>query len=63
VTRPNQHRTQVVDLGEGVAQSVCTCGWRSDAFGRNKKTGTMDALQQATDAGDLHEWETSLGEW
>lgn len=43
-------------------QSVCTCGWRSDRFGANKREGTMDALQHATDAGDLHEWESSLGE-
>ena len=28
--------------------------------GAGKTTGTMDPLQQATDAADLHEWEMSL---
>jgi hypothetical protein len=26
----------------------------------DKTTGMMDPLQQATDAGDLHQWEMSL---
>jgi molybdopterin synthase catalytic subunit len=55
-----QHRTTVVELGEGVTQAVCSCGWRSDSFGANKKIGTMDALQQAKDAADLHEWDAAL---
>jgi hypothetical protein len=28
--------------------------------GEGKKVGTMDVLQRATDAGDVHEWDTSL---
>ena len=55
-----EHRTQVVELGEGVTQAACTCGWRSDRYGQDKQTGTMDALQQARDAADLHEWDTAL---
>jgi len=39
---------------------VCTCGWRSDRYGEGKQAGTMDALQQARDAADLHEWEAAL---
>ena len=48
------------DPGEGGAQAVCTCGWRSPVFGADKAAGTMDALQRAADASDLHEWEVSL---
>ena len=55
-----EHRTHVRDLGEGVVQAVCTCGWRSDRYGQNKRTGTMDALQQARDAADLHKWDVAL---
>lgn len=55
-----EHRTQVVEHGEGVAQAVCTCGWRSATYGERKETGTMDALQQARDAADLHEWDSAL---
>jgi hypothetical protein len=29
-------------------------------FGAGKEAGTMDPLQRAADAGDLHEWEMSL---
>jgi hypothetical protein len=47
-------------LGEGTVQAVCSCGWRSPVFGADKTAGTMDALQQATDARDLHEWEASM---
>jgi hypothetical protein len=39
---------------------VCTCGWRSDRYGEDKQAGTMDALQQARDAADLHEWDAAL---
>jgi hypothetical protein len=53
------HRTRVVDHGEGVAQAECECGWHSEQYGVDKR-GTMDALQQAQDAADLHEWESSL---
>ena len=38
-------------------RAVCSCGWRSPVFGDRKTAGTMDPLQQAMDAGDLHEWE------
>jgi hypothetical protein len=55
-----KHRVTVLETGEGTAQAVCSCGWRSEEFGSGK-TGTMDALQQATDAADLHEWDASLG--
>jgi hypothetical protein len=55
-----QHRTTVVELGEGVTQAVCSCGWRSEQFGVKKDRGTMDALQQAKDAADLHEWDAAL---
>jgi hypothetical protein len=54
------HRTQVIELGEGMTQAVCTCGWRSERYGRDKQTGTMDALQEARDAADLHEWDAAL---
>jgi hypothetical protein len=40
------HGTQVLELGEGVTQAVCTCGWRSDRYGQDKQVGTMDALQR-----------------
>jgi hypothetical protein len=54
------HHTTIHDEGEGRVQAVCSCGWRSPVFGTDKTTGTMDSLQQAADAGDLHEWEMSL---
>lgn len=55
-----QHTTRVLELGEGLAQAVCDCGWHSARFGENKRLGTMDALQAAEDAADLHEWDHSL---
>lgn len=55
-----KHRVSVQETGEGGAQAVCSCGWQSEVFGATK-VGTMDALQQATDAADLHEWDASLG--
>jgi hypothetical protein len=55
-----KHRVSVRETGEGGAQAVCSCGWRSAVFGTGKTSGTMDALQQATDAADLHEWDASL---
>jgi hypothetical protein len=51
------HRSTIVQLGEGAVQAVCSCGWRSSVFGADKQAGTMDALQLATDAADLHLWE------
>ncbi len=54
------HQTQVVGLGEGIAQAVCVCGWESIRFGQDKRLGTMDALQAARDAADVHEWDRSL---
>ena len=54
------HATTIQELGEGAVQAVCSCGWRSPVFGADKTAGTMDPLQHATEAGDLHEWEMSL---
>jgi hypothetical protein len=54
------HHVTTQEVGEGGIRSVCSCGWRSPVFGEDKTTGTMDPLQQATDAGDLHEWEMSM---
>ena len=54
------HTITIVETGEGRAHAVCSCGWRSPVFGADKSEGTMDALQQAVDAGDLHVWEASL---
>jgi hypothetical protein len=33
---------------------------REEPFGADKSTGTMDPLQHATEAADVHEWEMSL---
>ena len=55
-----EHRRTITDLEEGTAQASCSCGWRSAVFGLDKTGGTMDALQQATDAADLHEWDVDL---
>ena len=54
------HRVSSQEVGEGRVQALCSCGWRSPVFGEDKTTGTMDPLQQAMDAGDLHEWEMSM---
>jgi hypothetical protein len=54
------HHTAVRELGEGCVQAVCSCGWCSPVFGADKTTGTMDPLQSATDACDLHQWDVSL---
>jgi len=54
------HSTTIRQLGEGAVQAVCSCGWRSPVFGADKTAGTMDPLQHATEAADLHEWEMSL---
>lgn len=56
------HDITITALGEGQTQAVCSCGWRSERFGAEKDTGTMDALQQARDAGDLHQWDQTLPE-
>ena len=55
-----QHSTTIRQLGEGAVQAVCSCGWRSAVFGAGKRAGTMDPLQHAGEAADLHEWEMSL---
>jgi hypothetical protein len=55
-----RHRWTVVQLDEGAAQATCSCGWRSDVFGADKTLGTMDPLQQASEAGDMHEWDSDL---
>ena len=54
------HAITIQELGEGAVQAVCSCGWRSPVFGAGKATGTMDPLQHAAEAGDMHEWEMSL---
>lgn len=54
------HSTTIQQLGEGAVQAVCSCGWRSPVFGAGKTAGTMDPLQHAAAAADLHEWEMSL---
>ena len=54
------HHVTTQELGEGCVQALCSCGWHSPVFGEDKTTGTMDPLQQARDAADLHEWEMSL---
>ena len=54
------HQTTIHQLREGSVQAACSCGWRSPVFGADKTTGTMDPLQRAAEAGDLHEWEMSL---
>jgi hypothetical protein len=55
-----EHRTTITQRGEGAVQAVCSCGWHSAVFGAEKTLGTMDPLQQATDAADLHEWDADL---
>jgi hypothetical protein len=55
-----EHHTTIQEAGEGCVQAACSCGWRSPVFGADKATGTMDPLQQATDARDLHEWDASM---
>jgi hypothetical protein len=54
------HHVSIVETGEGRVQAVCSCGWRSQVFGEEKRIGAMDPLQHAVDAGDLHVWDTSL---
>jgi hypothetical protein len=54
------HHTTIQEVGEGGVQVICSCGWRSPVFGADKTVGTMDPLQRAAEAGDLHEWEMSL---
>jgi hypothetical protein len=55
-----EHRRMITHLGEGEVQAVCSCGWRSAVFGADKTAGTMDALQRATEAADIHEWDADL---
>jgi hypothetical protein len=55
-----QHEVEIRLLDEGAVQAVCACGWYSEVFGRLKTTGTMDPLEKARDAGDLHVWEQQL---
>jgi len=54
------HRTRIEQLGEGAVQAVCSCGWHSPVFGADKSAGTMDALQQAAEAADVHEWDMAV---
>ena len=46
--------------GRGGVQAVCSCGWRSTVFGMDKTSGTVDPLQRAAEAADMHEWEMSV---
>ena len=55
-----EHRLKITQLDEGAVRAVCSCGWRSPVFGTEKTDGTMDSLQQASEAADLHEWEVDL---
>jgi len=55
-----QHCRTITQLDEGAVQAVCSCGWRSPVFGTEKTGRTMDPLQQASEAADLHEWEVDL---
>jgi hypothetical protein len=55
-----EHRTTIIELGEGTAQVVCSCGWRSERYGLEKDTGTMDTLQQAARRRRRHEWDAGL---
>ena len=55
-----EHSTTIQQRGEGAVQAVCSCGWRSPVSGSDKTAGTMDSLQHAAEAADLHEWEMSL---
>lgn len=50
------HHTTIPEVGEGAVQAVCSSGWRSPVSGADKTTGTMDPMQHAISAGDLHEW-------
>ena len=54
------HHTTIQEVGEGGVQVICSYSWRSPVFGADKTAGTMDPLQRAAEAGDLHEWEMSL---
>jgi hypothetical protein len=54
------HQITIREVGEGGAQAVCSCGWRSPVYGTDKTSGTMDPLERAAEAGDMHVWETSL---
>jgi hypothetical protein len=54
------HHTTIREVGQGGVQAACSCGWRSRVFGADKRTGTMDPVQHAAEAGDLHEWQMSL---
>ena len=54
------HHTTIHEVGEGGVQAICSCGWRSPVFGTGTTAGTMDSLQHAAEAGDLHEREMSL---
>ena len=55
-----EHRTTVHEVGEGGAQAVCSCGWRSPVFGTGKTAGTMDSLQRGLMLAICTSGETSL---
>lgn len=54
------HHTTVEEQGEGAVRAMCSCGWCSELYGVDKEGGTMDALEQATAAADMHLWEVDL---
>jgi hypothetical protein len=55
-----QHCRTITQLDEGAVQAVCSRGWRSPVFGTDKTGATMDPLQQASEAADLHECEADM---
>lgn len=55
-----RHEITIATLAGGQTQARCSCEWRSERFGGDKQSGTMDALQQARDAGDLHQWDIDM---
>jgi len=48
------HPHHIHQAASGSVQAICSCGWRSPGYGADKAAGTMDPLQRAADAGDLH---------
>jgi len=56
-----EHRTTIVELSEGRTQAVCSADGAVLSSAPDKSVGTMDALQQAAEARDLHEWDQAMG--
>ncbi|HZZ52635.1 MAG TPA: hypothetical protein VFE65_37530 [Pseudonocardia sp.] len=55
-----EHSPTIAQIGEGAVQAICSCGWRSEVFGADETLGTMDPLQQAREAADLHGWDSDF---